>query len=477
MSIAQKLYDQWPFSDFVTTSFFDITSGEPQSFISSSGMKMEGTVASICDTLGSILLYTNGIYIADSTHKMIENGDGLNPGFFAELYKNSGYKNQWGAVFISVPSEIENYYLIHTGVEKNDSLVAQFSPLYYTTIKKEKGKFSVTSKNQILQTGNLMPFVVVKHGNGRDWWLIQPSSSFNLYDFYLIDSSGVHWQHQQKFDINYYSGIDQPCSGGAQNSISPDGKKLLILDNGCGVLLFDFDRCDGLLSNLIEIKLESTIGSGSSFSPNSRFVYLNSPNSLFQIDTYSTLPKLMEVSKYDEYMSPKQTGFLDFFLASDGKIYIGPNCFCDFLHVINAPDSLGSSCNVGFRQVNLVTNINYGTPMNIPTYLLGPESGSPCDTLTSTATPNLLKYGIKVYPNPRQADVIIDITLPNYGIKDGAVLKVNDILGKTVYSYVFSNYSYKHVVPSGTLVSGYYIASLIYKGELVKSEKFVVLPK
>lgn len=115
--------------------------------------------------------------------------------------------------------------------------------------------------------------------------------------------------------------------------------------------------------------------------------------------------------------------------------------------------------------------------MNIPTYLLGPESGSPCDTLTSTATPNLLKYGIKVYPNPRQADVIIDITLPNYGIKDGAVLKVNDILGKTVYSYVFSNYSYKHVVPSGTLVSGYYIASLIYKGELVKSEKFVVLPK
>lgn len=440
-------------------------------------MKIASTVASICDTMGNILLYTNGIYIADSTHKMIENGDGLNPGFFAEQYKNSGYRNPWGAVFISIPSKSESYYLIHSGLEKNDSLILQLSPLYFTRIEKKQGKYTVTSKNQILQTGNLMPFVVVKHGNGRDWWLIQASRSFNLYDFYLIDSSGIHWQHQQKFNINYYSGINQPCSGGAQNSISPDGKKLLILDNGCGVLLFDFDRCSGELSNLFEIKLQFPLSAGSSFSSNSRFVYLQTPTSIYQIDTYSTKPEINEVSKYDDYMSPKLTGFANLTRASDGKIYIQPMCTCDFLHVINAPDSLGSNCSVGFRQVKLVTNINYGPPNNIPTYLLGPESGSPCDTLTATATPNLLKYGIKVYPNPSKADVIIDITLPNYGIKDGAVLKVNDILGKTVYSYVFSNYSYKHVIPSGTLVSGYYIASLIYKGEVVKSEKFVVLPK
>lgn len=43
-------------------------------------MNFNVTGASICDSTGNLLLYTNGCYIANFAHLMVENGDSLNPG-------------------------------------------------------------------------------------------------------------------------------------------------------------------------------------------------------------------------------------------------------------------------------------------------------------------------------------------------------------------------------------------------------------
>lgn len=43
--------------------------------------------ASICDTAGRLLFYTNGIYVANAQGEPMENGEGLNPGELADTWQ------------------------------------------------------------------------------------------------------------------------------------------------------------------------------------------------------------------------------------------------------------------------------------------------------------------------------------------------------------------------------------------------------
>ena len=43
----------------------------------------------------------------------------------------------------------------------------------------------------------------VKHGNGKDWWLICHEYNSNNYDRFLIDENGVHGPFVQSIGMNY----------------------------------------------------------------------------------------------------------------------------------------------------------------------------------------------------------------------------------------------------------------------------------
>jgi hypothetical protein len=47
-------------------------------------LNLDVTNASICDSMGNLLFYTNGISIANAIHEIMENGDGINPGEYAD---------------------------------------------------------------------------------------------------------------------------------------------------------------------------------------------------------------------------------------------------------------------------------------------------------------------------------------------------------------------------------------------------------
>jgi hypothetical protein len=80
-------------------------------------MEMRFMNASICDTAGNLLFYSNGCYIADASHQIMENGDSLNyPG---EVYDNNcgngnGYTVANGATILPHPdsSNISSVALI-----------------------------------------------------------------------------------------------------------------------------------------------------------------------------------------------------------------------------------------------------------------------------------------------------------------------------------------------------------------------------
>ena len=75
-------------------------------------MTVEETFASICDTAGNLQFYTNGIFINDYTHQLMENGDSLGNTDLMNNYNgvNRGLTISDGAIIL--PHQIAAIYTI-----------------------------------------------------------------------------------------------------------------------------------------------------------------------------------------------------------------------------------------------------------------------------------------------------------------------------------------------------------------------------
>src|SRR6185503_20546152 len=71
------------------------------------------TNASICDTNGNLLFYTNGITIENANHDTLNNSIEFNPGWTTDYYDNgvTGLGLEGGAIIIPRPEHPDQYYL------------------------------------------------------------------------------------------------------------------------------------------------------------------------------------------------------------------------------------------------------------------------------------------------------------------------------------------------------------------------------
>jgi len=92
-----------------------------------------GTNSSICDNDGNLVMYTDGIFIANRLDEVMENGDNLNPGTWANASGNNGYVVAQGAFFIPKPGNNNLYYLFHMFIESVGN-GAPLTKFYYTLI-------------------------------------------------------------------------------------------------------------------------------------------------------------------------------------------------------------------------------------------------------------------------------------------------------------------------------------------------------
>ncbi|MBL0340261.1 MAG: hypothetical protein IPP71_04655 [Bacteroidetes bacterium] len=177
---------------------------------------------------------------------------------------------------------------------------------------------------------------------------------------------------------------------------SQDGNKLLYctsIDQGPGgsngngtVLLFDFDRCTGIISNLISTEVsQSSYLWGLAFSPSGKYAYACSSTNIFQIDVDNLT--VDTVATYDGFISPVgfsccATTFFSMYLAANGKIYVTSGSGVQHLHEINYPDSAGIACDVQQHAINLGYAQLRAVP-NHPNYYLGCDTTSSCACLTT----------------------------------------------------------------------------------------------
>ena len=257
-------------------------------------MNFDGTNSSYCDDNGNLILYTNGIYIANRLDEKIKNSDSLNAGYYLYVsnpsMQNNGYRIYQGTIIVA-SSLADKYYLLHSFCDTLPNWRISCKKLLCTTIDltREGGHGEVLSKNQPIINDILgWELAATKHANGRDWWLLMQERNTNCYYRVLVNDSGVHALPDRTCGgMN----INEDMLGGA--CFSPDGSKYIYLSVFGGANVFDFDRCSGMLSNPVYIPIpvlgdSGWITYGVAISPNNRFLYVGARKYVFQYDLLST---------------------------------------------------------------------------------------------------------------------------------------------------------------------------------------------
>jgi len=396
---AQYRDNVWCFGDSAGIDFSNLSNPVPIG----SSLNSRGTCANICDSSGSLLFYSagspdalNGLTlkaakIYSKNHQLMQGGDTIVGG-------------GWYYEHIIVPNPLgdNTFYLFAGGV-------TSYCGFYYSVIdlNLNSGLGAVTQKNVELLGQNFCAIdglAAIKHGNGRDWWVITKSSSTlnNEYYFYLVSTNGISLDHAQNFGALLQTNT-------LRLNPSKDGSTVSCNTAGGYIAIFDFDRCSGYFTSERMLEPERF----GSFAPwywdcelsmNKELLYVSSlytnsdSNSyLFQYNLLDPNPSLTRDTIYS-ILQPVTGGLLK--LGPDNRMYWScayetpgtfpypypdsvRNVWNENLSYISYPDSLGAACD--FHPFSFYLGgkrTYYGLPNN-PNYELGPIVNSVCDTVTS----------------------------------------------------------------------------------------------
>jgi hypothetical protein len=456
--------------------------------------------ASICDTAGNLLFFTNGCVLQDSNLIYIEGADTINLGY------------DWERSCKSAPSiditqgkwHVNGTWIVPVGNNKFKVLSVNQTDQYLNTSGMRYVNIRHTTETpKFLQgedferqfiSGSLSTskFALVRHGNGRDWWIVNEHRNTRSYFTTFFDSTNFQYPTNQTIVPELASVSPVILTPSGQACFSPNGKKYVVFDafNSCKV--FDFDRCSGKLSNFQQFipfangdSLESI--AGCAISPNSRYLYLLMKNEIGQYDLESSVIAStgIKVAQYDGYLVPNPPpsvpfgpphNFYQAQLGPDGKIYIFSTAGRETFTVIEHPDEPGINCHVNQHKFEFGHWGPVAQPPRFPNFRLGPVVGSPCDTITSAINePEVMQARMQLRPNPATSYTVADLSVPDYSAEMQLTLTVSDLSGSEVGTYAVPPYAALQRIETGGLPNGVYFVALKSRGWVVRTEKLVVL--
>ena len=489
LSFSQNRNSVWVFGDSAGIDFRNLNNPIP--FFSS--MDGRGSCVSICDSVGNLVLYSYTEAIGSAWSTRVHNRF-LQPVLGADSITGEAWYNE--LVIIPKPGSNHEYYLLSLGMAEPIN-----QGLFYTTIdiNANGGLGAITNQNiQLNNVRNADCVQAIKHGNGRDWWIIGKYSDFNStrynrFFIYLVTPNGFTNPVIQ--DFNNTTDIDFQ-----KLVVSPDGTKILQIQINGFMCKFDFDRCTGFISNPSVIYPEQTSNfnrlfwegafslSGNIFYATTAALLIDDEYHLLQFDfASSNIPGSCDtLETWSDTTSLIGPGAVR--LAPDGKIYFSrayqcnafPFCYPypdsvhnyvnEYLSVINNPDVIGSGCD--YQRFSFYLGgkrTYYGLPNN-PNYELGPVIGSACDSLFLNS-PETIKSDsmlhLIVFPNP-SATGIFHFQLSDKTEKINFI-EVYDVTGRIV----FTTNRNVHEVNISSLLSGIYyykvrtITEKVFNGKLV----------
>lgn len=396
---------------------------------------VEGSNTSMNDINGNLLFYSNGCYIVNAAHEIMENGDSINPGWMEQFYcPYGGSIYVQGVLSIPVPGTEHLFYLFNIDMQRTRFDIPGYrgyAPqhlLYHVVdMSQDDGLGAVVQKNQITIQDTLARagLHAAKHANGKDWWVIMPEIHSNCYYKILVTKDGLGEPIKQCIGKVW---DDDDIA--AQAVFSPDRNIYVRFNSRNHINIFDFDATTGELSNpmIIEITDHDFTFGGVAISPNSRYLYISAYTKVFQYDLEAEdiAASRVTIAEWDGFSNPFPTIFYLTALAPDGKIYIASTSSTYNLHVINNPDCPGLASNLVQHGVTL-PSLNFATIPNIPHYRDYGDTFSNCTT--SNIDETIAEDNMRIYPNPTTG--VFTVTTPYKG-----KIQIVDILGRVIHSEV-----------------------------------------
>jgi hypothetical protein len=448
-------------------------------------MSFYGSQANISDANGNFLMSTNGAWIANANNDTMLNGDSLNPGVFANNWQE-GFPINYMNVVLPFPDDSNKYFLVHQTLWNH--VFPAKSGIYLSKIDMtlDNGLGGVTSKNDTILADTLsMGIGACRHANGRDWWVVVMRDINPVLYSFLITPQGVDTMFVQPTNF-----IANTLGNVSHIVFSPNGDKFMystpINQTISGdVLIGDFDRCSGLISNLNQLPIsQAGYLYDMAFSPSGQYAYVCNWKEMYQIDVNALTFQLIDT--FDGFISwPQfgccQTSFFGLYLAANGKIYGTSGSGTKHLHEMHNPDSPGIACNFVQHAIELDTGIAYAqlrSVPNHPNYYLGCDttSGCPCYTAVNDLSPPDFKF--RVYPNPvvsgyNGASQVVNIGYQLPQNKNG-LFQVYDVNGKVVFTYTLPPWSNEQSFKLPQLSAGLYHCVITSDGKRVGRKLAVV---
>lgn len=368
---AQLQASTWYFGDRAGLSF---KNDAPVALIDGRLSAFEGC-STICDALGNLLFYTDGVTVYNRLHQSMPNGHGL-----------------WGSytttqtLIIPKPG-VEAVYFIFSALAQFDFVGPDSTGFHYSIVDMnlDAGLGDVSQKNVLLFKNTTEKMSAIHHANGSDIWLVTHEYGNNTFRSYPITIEGIGASP-------VFSSIGSAHVGGAgmENvagymKLSPDGSRLaLALYEPKKVEVFDFDAATGQVTGLVSsILVSATSGRcyGIEFSANSNMLYYTvtpgscgfndpkNPGLLWQYSLKDGVSRI--IHSYVGALNALQ-------LAINGKIYVS-RCNdilreSDYVGVINFPNRKGDACGYISTGTSLRGNYNQlGLPNFIQSYFLFPD--------------------------------------------------------------------------------------------------------
>jgi hypothetical protein len=418
-TLAQALYDaNWTFG-YRGGLNFNNHNREPSPF-QSSCLNNE-LCASISDKNGNLLFSLSHTFTNSniSFYSNVVTSDGIV--VLDSLIVNSSCTN----CVVILPDYNKSdsiFHIFHLG----SNWISLFNNYFFHTIIKinDNGQYSYIQKNKLIHSDADLDekIAVVKHANGKDWWIVlneyfknnNPTVN-NNYIVYLFSEDSLSEPLVQSIGTlkdpnkHYISG---------EKVFSISGNKFATpINDQVGV--FEFNRCNGVITGLSNFftgnnnnVFNNLFSYSLEFSPNEQFLFVSNnscpSNCYYSIYQFDLLNNIGYMHSWGMHPDTSVVSSWQMQFAPDDKIYISitdnrylnstfPFENSNYLSVINYPDSLGLSA--GFEKFKLYLGdssyVSLGLP-NFPNYNLGAlsiyEAGAGASKVlcTDTATKGVM---------------------------------------------------------------------------------------
>jgi gliding motility-associated-like protein len=365
--IVQKEANIWYFGRYLG---LDFNSGTAVPLNDGQLNTTEG-VATISNSGGNLLFYTDGIRIWNKLHQVMPNGTGL----FGDPSSTQS------AVIVQKIGDTTRYYVFTVDA------VLGTRGLNYSVVNMtlDNGKGDVEVKNVPIRLNVVEKITAVKHCNNRDIWVVAHGSVSDAYYSYLVTAAGVNLTPVISHTGVVLPGIIPPSSIDSTwlgyMKVSPDGKKIAAAHWTVNADVSDFDNASGIVSNTVSLFQPGDphyLVYGIEFSPDSRLVYntvfFTDPanggkrNALYQYDVTLPTPAAIRASKQviSQNSDPVQT-YAALQIAPDGKMYMAKNIYTHIASISN-PNVYGPGCNFTSNAIQW-TGANQQSSFGLPTFV------------------------------------------------------------------------------------------------------------